>query len=207
MRARGYDRVLLEQASKAIERGRMADDLIATISEAFRGVTLGEGVGLQEAQGLDDYDDEETCAAYRAGDEKEDWRAISSDELNRCNSSLSFLDAEGMRFHLPAYMTAELRGEYDFGMSFSLTNLDTHGRTCFTALSAVQRQAVREFLLFLREDPDYQFDRADIDRALETFWTAEPAWTLWHSFDGSFSSRGGSGAESESFFRSQWMTS
>jgi hypothetical protein len=173
MRARGYDRVLLEQASEVIERGKIADELIITISEAFRGVTLGNGVGLQQAQGLDDYEDEETCAAYREGDEKEDWRAISSDELNGCQSSLSFFDAEGMRFHLPAYMIAELRGEYDFGMSFCLTHLDAHGRTYFAALSTVQRKAVREFLLFLRDDPDYQLDRAEIDQALVSFWTPE----------------------------------
>jgi len=173
MRARGFDRVLLEQASEAIERGKMADRLITTIAEAFQGVTLGDGVGLQQAQGLDDYEDEETCAAYREGDEKDDWRAISSFDLNRCNSSLSFFDAAGMRFHLPAYMTAELRGEYDFGMSFCLTHLDAHGRTYFTALSEVQRKAVREFLLFLRDDPDYQFDREEIDQALESYWTAQ----------------------------------
>ena len=48
-RARGYDRVLLEQAGEAVERGRLADELISKISEAFRGVTLGDGVGLQQA--------------------------------------------------------------------------------------------------------------------------------------------------------------
>lgn len=173
MRAKGYDRVLLEQASEAVERGKLADALIIMISEAFRGITLGDGVGLQQAQGLDDYDDEATCSAYREGDEKEDWRAISSDDLNRCNSSLSFFDAEGMRFHLPGYIIAELRGEYDFGMSFCLTHLDDHGRTYFAALSTIQRQIVREFLLFLRNDPDYQFNRAEIDQALKSFWTAD----------------------------------
>lgn len=173
MRTRGYDRVTIEQASEAIERGKIADELINAITEAFRGVTLGNGVGLQQAQGLDDYEDEETCAAYREGDEKEDWRAIASDELNRCHSSLSFFDAEGMRFHLPAYMIAELRGEYDFGMSFCLTYLNTHGRSYFTALSTVQRQTVREFLLCLRDDPNYQFDLAEIEQALKSFWIAE----------------------------------
>ena len=148
MRARGYDRVLLEQAREAVERGKVADELITKISEAFRGVALGDGVGLQQAKGLDDYEDEATCAAYRENDEKEDWRAISSDDLNRCDSSLSFFDPEGMRFHLPAYMIAELRGEYGFGMSFRLTHLDTHGRSYFSALSPVQRQGESSFCSF-----------------------------------------------------------
>lgn len=156
-----------------MERGKLADELITSIMEAFVGVSLGDGVGLQEARGLDDYEDEETCAAYREGDEKDDWQVISSDKLSRYDSSLSFFDAGGMRFHLPAYMSAELRGEYHFGTSHRFTHLDAHGRRYFTALSVVRRQVVREFLLFLREEPEYEFDSAAIDRALETYWTAE----------------------------------
>jgi len=171
MLARGYDRVLLEQANEAVERGKLADELITTISTAFRGVTLGDGVGLQQAQGLDDYEDEETCAAYREGDEKEEWQAISSDELFRCNSSLSFFDAEGMRFHLPAYLVSALRGEDDWATSH-LTQLDAHGRSYFSALSPSQRLAVREYLLLVREDEDHQFDRAEIDQALDSYWSA-----------------------------------
>jgi hypothetical protein len=173
MRARGFDRVLLEHASEAVERGRLADKLITKISESFRGITLGDGVGLQQAQGLDDYEDEATCAAYREGDEKENWQAISSDELFRCNSSLSFFDAEGMRFHLPAYLISALSGDDDW-ITFHLTRLDAHGRSYFSALSPIQRHAVREFLLFIRDDEDHQFDRSKIDQALDTYWSADP---------------------------------
>jgi hypothetical protein len=173
MRARGYERALLDQASDAIARGRIADKLITVISEAFRGVTLGDGVGLLQAQGLDDYEDEATCAAFREGDEKEDWRVIATADLNRCNSSLSFFDAAGMRFHLPAYMIAELRGEYGFGMAFSLTQVGDFERY-YSALNSQQRHAVRQFLLFLLNDPDYDFDRAHIERALNDYWVEMP---------------------------------
>ena len=43
------------------------------VHSAFDGVTLGDGVGLFEGQGLDDYADAATRARYRAKDEKEDW--------------------------------------------------------------------------------------------------------------------------------------
>src|SRR5688500_17196676 len=88
----------------------VSEALCDLIREAFAGVKLGNGIGLQEAQGIDDYADKETCARYRAGDEKEDWTRIPAEELSRCNSSLSFFDAEGMRFHLPAFLVAELQG-------------------------------------------------------------------------------------------------
>lgn len=85
---------------------RIAD----VVRSAFQGVTLGNGIGLWQGQGLDDYANSETLARYRAQDEKVDWSRIPASELDSCHSSLSFFDAEGMRFHLPAYLIADLEG-------------------------------------------------------------------------------------------------
>lgn len=172
MKARGFDRATIEAAELQAKRGVEAQAICQKIRAAFAGVQLGGGVGLKQAQGLDDYEDEETCAAWRADDEKEDWSRITSHRLNCCNSSLSFLDAEGMRFHLPAYLMADLKGEYGFGMDFTLTHLSDHCIKQFELLSAEQRVAVRDYLEFIRNDPDYQFGRSDIDRALVGYWSA-----------------------------------
>lgn len=149
----------------------MAMPVCEQIRVAFAGVALGNGVGLQQARGLDDHADEETCAKLRLGDEKEDWTRISGDLLNAYNSSLSFFDAEGMRFHLPAYLIADLRGECGVGMDFCLTHLDDHKEQKFSLLSAAQRAAVREYLRFILEEPDYKFGRPHIERALAGFWS------------------------------------
>ena len=150
----------------------MHDPLCSLIREAFAGVKLGDGVGLQQAQGLDDYEDDATCARYRENDEKDDWSRIPVGELNRCNSSLSFFDAEGMRFHLPAYLIADLQGAYKFGMAFCLTHLSDLRTSQFALLSEPQRSAVRAFLLHIAEDPGYEFERPHIIRALEDYWKA-----------------------------------
>ncbi len=177
MRARGYDpstiaemRARAEQQSKRLEAAQQVAHLIEA---AFAGVTLGSGVGLPEAQGLDDYADAETRAACRAKDEKEDWHRIPAEALQRCNSSLSFFDAEGMRFHLPAYLLADLRGDYGFGMAFCLTQTSDCGRY-FRLLSPAQRRAVRAFLLHILDDPDYEFDRPHILQALDGYWADPP---------------------------------
>ncbi|MEA3207623.1 MAG: hypothetical protein QOE70_680 [Chthoniobacter sp.] len=174
MKARGYDPTTIAEAEQLSRRWPKAQELCRAIEDAFRGVTLGRGVGLQEAQGLDDYADAATCAAYRAKDEKDDWRRIPAEALGQCNSSLSFFDAEGMRFHLPAYLIADVHGDYGFGMAFCLTYLSDHGINRFALLSDAQRHVIRAFLLFIADDPDYQFDRPDIHRALEEYWI-EPA--------------------------------
>jgi hypothetical protein len=170
MKARGYDSTTIADAEQQLKLWEAAQDLCRVIEAAFAGVTLGGGVGLQEAQGLDDYADAETCATYRANDEKEDWQRIPVETLNDCYSSLSFFNAEGMRFHLPAYLLADLRGEYRFGMAFCLTQTSNYDHY-FRLLSGAQRRAVRAFLLHILGDRDYQFDRPHILRALDDYWT------------------------------------
>ena len=139
------------------------------IRKAFAGVKLGDGVGLQEAQGLDDYADEATCADYRSMDEKEDWRLMPIEELNRCYSSLCFFDAEGMRFHLPVYLIADLLDIDRFGIVFSLTHLSDSSKSQFALLSSEQRRAVRAFLLHIFDEPNYEFERHQITRALDEY--------------------------------------
>jgi hypothetical protein len=68
--------------------------------------------------------------------------AESAELLNKCSSSLSFFDDEGMRFHLPAYLIADLNGEYRFGMAFALTQSSEIDEQ-FWLLNQDQREAVR----------------------------------------------------------------
>ncbi len=141
------------------------------IDRAFHDVRLGDGIGLWEAQAIDDYADTETRQQNRDRDEKDDWRHISTETLEACDSSLSFLDAAGMRFHLPAFLTAELAGLSTEGIVFHLTHFDWYApESRFELLNAEQRNAVKEFLLLLRDAPGYEFERPLIVGALEAYW-------------------------------------
>jgi hypothetical protein len=112
-----------DQRRMAVEKDRA----LSLVRSAFQGVTLGKGVGLRQGQGLDDYADERSLATYRAQDEKLDWSAIPVADLDQCYSSLSFFDADGMRFHLPAYLVADLEGRLQTAsVLFHLVNL-VHG--------------------------------------------------------------------------------
>ncbi len=145
-------------------------ELIQLITKTFEGVNLKEGIGLSQAGAIDDYETDEVNAACREKDEKENWIRISSADLNKYYSSLSFFDAKGMRFHLPAYMIAELKGEYFFGMAFALTHLSDYPKTQFAELNLKQRQAVREFLFWLSANEDYDYNKPHIERALRDYW-------------------------------------
>ncbi|MDB6135962.1 MAG: hypothetical protein JWM59_4205 [Verrucomicrobiales bacterium] len=74
MRSRGFDPSTIQEARTAYERGLMADQLIVRIEAAFHDVVLGDGIGLSEGQGMDDYADAAARATLREDDEKEDWK-------------------------------------------------------------------------------------------------------------------------------------
>jgi hypothetical protein len=63
--------------------------VLSLIRAAFAGVTLGDGVGLRQGEGLDDYADARTLALYRAQDEKRNWSAIPATDLDKYSSSPS----------------------------------------------------------------------------------------------------------------------
>jgi hypothetical protein len=126
------------------EEKRVAD----MIRAAFHGVRLGNGVGLMEGRGLDDYADKATLEKYRAKDEKEDWSKIPFKKLNQYGGSLAFFDPEGMRFHLPAYLVADIEGLLTCDILFHLTYVGSAATSRFALLSKSQRQAVREYLSF-----------------------------------------------------------
>ena len=91
-------------------------------------------VGLHQGQALDDYADEARQAQARARDEKQHWNTIPASDLNACNSSLSFFDSQGMRFHLPAFLLAELDGTFGFSLCFHLA-YSTDPASRFSALN------------------------------------------------------------------------
>ena len=169
----GYDPVLLE-ASADTQRWEVANSLREKIESAFAGVTLGDGIGLMEGRGLDDYEQADVLARLHAQDERTDWRKFTSEDLLSYQSSISFTDAEGMRFHLPAWMLGELRDDGIVGLIWSLCRIAPHNEHQFSLLSPEQRFVVRDFLEFMREDPEYEHERSEIEAAIEHIWSQVP---------------------------------
>ena len=93
MKKNGYESMTIEKAQNI---KLPADALISEIIKTFKDVKLQGGIGLNEAQGLDDYEDKATLIKLKRKDEKDNWQKIQTKELNRCNSSLSFFDPKGM---------------------------------------------------------------------------------------------------------------
>ena len=167
MKKNGYEK-------KTIEKARVIQELahfhIQNITDAFSGVTLGSGVGLHEARGLDDYETESVLKELSKKDERFDWSKISTKDLNYFYSALSFVDAEGMRFLLPAILISEIKGQYNYDVLFHLTHVSDHKTEQISLFSDKQRRAIRLYLRMLLKDKDYAYERKKIEVALERYF-------------------------------------
>jgi len=143
--------------------------LIEIIKKAFAHVKLEDGIGLWEAQAIDDYEPKLIQEEKRATDEKEDWTSISHQDLQRCHSSLSFFDAKGMRFHLPAFLVASINEQVDDPV-FHLIHLDCYAKSKLTELSFEQRGAVSTYLAWCLEHNEYEFEKLTIQKVLDEYW-------------------------------------
>lgn len=145
------------------------DGISHQITDAFSGVVLGSGIGLWEAQAIDDYESKNTQEKSREKDEKENWKLLRPDVLQRCHSSLSFFDADGMRFHLPAFIIESLNNEVDDPI-FHLTQLDDYAKSKLSTLNDAQQQAITMYLNWCLEQDDYGFEHTTIKKALNEYW-------------------------------------
>ena len=147
------------------------DILIAKINEAFIGVKLDGGIGLSEANAIDDYRDLKYRDECKKKDEAYFWNKIPVSLLNQFNSSLSFFDAKGMRFHLPAFLIAELNRDYEFNLVFILINLSDYSKSNFILLSKNQKEVVKLVLEYFLNDPNYEYERLKIENAIKYYWS------------------------------------
>ena len=146
--------------------------IIKEIEKAFLNVKLGDGIGLWEAQAIDDYEKKEVQKKKRKLDEKDNWSLISHDELQKCHSSLSFFDANGMRFHLPAFIIGSLNKDIEDPV-FHLTHLDDYAKSKLTSLNNDQIMAVINYLRWCLDNQEYQYEHPMIKRALKEYWETQ----------------------------------
>ncbi len=145
------------------------EHVIEAIEQAFSSVTLGNGIGLFEAQAIDDYESVVIQKEQRIKDEKNNWHLISCENLENCHSSLSFFDANGMRFHLPAYINGSLKSDV-WDPIFHLTQLDDLAKSKLISLNVEQIKAIIGYLNWCLFDDEYKDAHNDIIKALTEYW-------------------------------------
>ncbi len=126
---------------------------------------------------IDDYGTEEEREKARSIDEKFDWSKLSDDliGLPRWQCVLSFLDAEGLRFYLPACMCYVLR--YHRSSDSVITDSTIYNicqgqylKNLKALLTESQCNAIRDFLQVCLEIGGDWLQVSAIPEALEQVW-------------------------------------
>src|ERR1022692_2618018 len=151
------------------------------IQSAFKGVTLGPGISLRQAEMIDDRTKDCVTSpefhALLSGEVTNDWSRVPSIELERDN--IAHLDARGFRYYIPALMLSVLE-RYESGSMRVIGTLmglypkkeswDYHMRR-YSLLTENQKSAIAFFLSALPElvelNPE---DKTIVHRAFEKYW-------------------------------------
>ena len=170
LRELNRDESLIDAFAKWIDRGDELDSLIRQIESAFADLPLGDGTGLLEAKGLDDYAAKSELEKLRTRDEHIDWRLIEVETLNRCYTAPSFMNSRGFVFHLPAFLIAELNDNYEYGFIDRL--LDTNPLPSWkNLLNRAQRDAIIATLSLVAEHPSYRDNSENIELTISQLQT------------------------------------
>jgi hypothetical protein len=151
------------------------------IRTAFRGVTLGLGMSLRQAQFADRFQDAVWNAhsdSLGKGEIRDDWSKVPLDELER--DCIAHLDALGFRYYIPALMLSV----FDSYESSSMRVIGTlsglypkkdsswaYSMHRYSLLDAAQKTAIARFLAALPELVELGFeDQKIVPRALRNYW-------------------------------------
>jgi hypothetical protein len=151
--------------------------LAELVERAFAGVQLDGGVSLAEAELIDDHalaSRTELDRPPRGYGEGPPWEELTTAGLDRFPwGNFAFQDARGIRYHLPAFMRAHLRGPKPPRAIDSLLFILQSGHQLDALerlLAPPQRHAVARYLAWVALDETY--DAIGASRAFRGRWGA-----------------------------------
>jgi hypothetical protein len=157
---------------------QLREKLVSKIEHDFAEVSLDDGVTLHQMHVIDDYGGEAEQLAARLKDPETRWQQITDEKLSRFSDSMIFLDAKGVRFHLPALMrhalmtsfTSILSADAD-GVMWALLDgpKSTYYEDGIELLTPSQMQCAAAFLHYFANTPESGWN-SEARKALNRGW-------------------------------------
>ncbi len=150
--------------------------LIAEITSAFRDVLRGDGVSLHETNILDDYGGPAARLEAREWDTDTHWWELTDEDLYARHVYLSYLDAESLRYYLPAYMISCLNGAERSAEAINLLrhserpDLVAWKRQKWEGFTQEQGRVTCLFLRYMADHAKNKRDVKDAETALRQHW-------------------------------------
>jgi len=155
------------------------EELIEEIEIAFKDVKLEDGVGIFEAEKLDACSSDKKLEKARNKDRSwwNDWHFVEDKHLMYYASSMCFMDSQGIKWALPAYMIFSLNN-YEGGFFSVDTTIYTiergaRGKDDRDLFTLEQKKVIAKFLeymLFIGEDfVDSDFAKSALDKEWDKY--------------------------------------
>jgi hypothetical protein len=165
------------------------EQIWSLIAEAFKGVTLEDGISLLQSIVIDNYGEGYTDEEFEALKQKEnvtDWQSLKLEDLKKLE--IAHLDEKGFRYYIPACMTRFMDSyvPLDIGDRFTtsvLFFLDAGGSDPeyphstvvvphrYKFLNRQQHEAVAQFLYWLPAICKLgTFDQKQVETAFNHYW-------------------------------------
>lgn len=136
----------------------MITELLKQISDAFEDVPR-PNITKSVARALDDEWEvsEAREAVLHGADSETHWSELTDIDIEQFDDIFAFLDADGYRFYLPAYMAYALRRHRnsDSGAINHTIHACTFYQGSFAQFTPLQMRCVLDFLTFCASNDDY----------------------------------------------------
>lgn len=150
------------------------EKLILEIKEAFKNVKLEDGIGIFEADEMDACSNEKKLQSARKKDRLwwSDWENIEEKHIAYYSSVMCFMDSQGIKWAIPAYMIYALNNYEDGSFSVDTTiyaiERGAMGYDDLDLYTLEQKRVIAKFLqymLFVGEDwVDTDFAKRALDK-------------------------------------------
>ena len=158
-----------------------SEEIIVKIEQAFAKVTRGDGITLHETDVVDACGSDGERAKARRKDTDKRWQDVPEKAIEDHQEALCFLDPEGFRYYLPAYMRWSLR---HFKTSSSLSSDATiyalapsgnkgvtdWNRERWGVFTQEQAEVILQFLQFMAVCCEGYSDDSMAKLAIDTYW-------------------------------------
>lgn len=151
-------------------------ELIEEIQSAFKDVILKDGIGINEADRMELQQRDVLIQKGRNLDRMwwNSWMDIDDKYIASYSSVMDYMDAAGIKWALPAYMTYIIKHykEGSFSVDSTIYTLEAGalGSDKLDLYTLEQKRAIAKFLLFMVEVGEEWVDVESAQNALDTIW-------------------------------------
>jgi hypothetical protein len=153
------------------------EHLIQEIHEAFKGVILKDGIGINEADRRETGERDVLIQKGRNLDRLwwDSWTEIEDKYLSSYSSVMDFMDSQGLQWVLPAYMIYIINHykEGSFSVDSTIYTLEAGalGTDKLDLYSQEQKQVIAYFLRYIIEVGEGYVDMESAKIALDEVWS------------------------------------